>query len=251
MTHRKLGLTLATLALAVTATAAAAQEPATAGVKPEVRGYLLIGGVGLDLDGINGSLGAQGFSEIGGETFSMGGGGHVLLGRWLLGAEGFGLFPRESDTPGGEWQARISGGGGLVNVGYTVVRAGGTSVYPMLGIGAGGLTLQMTEQGRPTFDDVMASPGRGSTLTRVAMLVQPAVGLDHLVRVREVDGMLAGVVVGVRAGYTFSPVTSPWYLDTMRLAGSPDQGMEGAFVRVMIGGGTRRLPGDGAALVSH
>jgi opacity protein-like surface antigen len=252
MTNRSSGLTLlmltlVTLALAATAIATSAQTPTAPRMQPEAQGYLLIGGIGLDLDGINRSLGAQGFGEIGGEMFSMGGGGHVLLGRWVLGAEGFGLFPREADTPGGDWRARFTGGGGLVNVGYSVVRTGGTSIYPLLGMGVGALTLQLTEQSSPTFDDVLNNPGRGSTLNRVVMLVQPAIGLDHFVPLREVEGMIAGMVVGVRAGYTFTPVTSRWYLDTMRLAGSPDQGMDGAFVRVMIGGGSRRPAGTGLA----
>jgi len=211
---------------------------------PESQGYMLIGGVSLDMDGLNSSLGAQGFGNLEGEMLSIGGGGHVLFGRWLLGAEGFGLFPREAENNAGDWRARVSGGGGVVNVGYAVVRTEQTSIYPMLGLGGGGLTLELNETGTPTFDEVLTDPRRGSTLNRVLMIVQPAVGLDHFIPAGEVDGMLAGALVGLRIGYTFTPFTSDWYLDTARLAGSPDQGMEGAFIRVVIGGGSRRATPD-------
>ncbi len=247
--NRRLIAAAVTLAAVTFAAATFGAAPALAqdsGVGgPEARAYLMVGGVGFDLDGINGALAGRGFDEVSGNMVSVGGGGHVVLGRWIVGGEGFGLMPRESDTPAGDWGARVSGGGGLVNLGFTAVRVGGTSIYPLIGVGAGALSLEMSERTSPTFDQVMANPGRGSSLTQVTMLVQPAIGLDHFVPVGTADGFLAGFVVGVRAGYTFAPTTSDWYLDTMRLPGGPKQGMEGAFVRVMIGGGTRMLPRGG------
>lgn len=234
-------ITVMAAALTLVLTAGAAEAQVTGDPPPpESQGYMLIGGMSLDMDGLNRSLGAQGFGDLEGETLSIGAGGHVLFGRWVLGAEGFGLFPREAEAAGGDWIARVSGGGGVVNTGYAVLRTRQTSVYPMLGLGAGALTLELSESGTPTFDQVLADPRRGSTLNRVLMIVQPAVGLDHFVPAGEVDGMLAGVLLGVRIGYTFTPLTSDWYLDTARLAGSPEQGMEGAFIRIVIGGGSRR-----------
>jgi hypothetical protein len=241
--HRRLPVVATALTLLLTAGGAAAQAGGDS-LPPESQGYMLIGGVSLDMDGLNTSLGARGFGELEGEMLSIGGGGHVLFGRWILGAEGFGLLPREAENAAGSWRARVSGGGGVVNAGYAVVRTERTSIYPMLGLGGGALTLELNEIGTPTFDDVLDDPRRGSTLNRVLMIVQPAVGIDHFIPAGEVDGMLAGAVVGVRVGYTFSPFTSDWYLDTARLAGSPDQGMEGAFIRVVIGGGSRRATAD-------
>lgn len=242
-TNMRLIAAAATLAIvAFGARPALAQNTGFTG--PEVRGYLMVGGVGFDLDGLNVALRGRGFEEVSGNMVSIGGGGHVLLGRWIVGGEGFGLMPRESDTQSGDWRARVSGGGGVVNLGYTVIRVGGTSVYPLIGVGAGALSLEMSERSSPTFDQVMANPGRGSSLTQVTMLVQPAIGLDHFVPVGNADGVLAGFVVGIRAGYTFAPTTSDWYLDTMRIPGGPTQGMEGAFLRVVIGGGARSLPRD-------
>lgn len=241
-TYRLVLLTLAGCLVAMPATSHA-QAPDWLARSPELSGYMMIGGAALDLDGLNGALAGRGFGEVSGNTFVMGGGAHVQFGRWLLGGEGFGLFPRDTDTAAGDWRARVSGGGGVVNVGYAILRLGGTTIYPLVGIGVGALTLEMTERTSPTFDEVIANPGRGSTLNQVAMLVQPAVGFDHFIPVAVAGDRRAGVVVGVRVGYTFSPVTSAWYLDTTRLPGGVDQGIEGAFVRVTIGGGTRAPAG--------
>jgi hypothetical protein len=209
--------------------------------RPFGQAYLLVGGVSLDLSGINASLGGQGYEPIGEETASLGGGAHTLLGRWLLGLEGFGYLPREADRAPGDWRARLSGGGGVFNVGYTVARLGGTSVYPVLGVGGGALTLQMMQRGSPRFDEVLANPGRRSTLHRTALIVQPALGMDHFIPVGAPVGARTGVVVGVRGGYAFTPFTSGWYLHMDRLAASPEQGMEGPFLRVLVGAGHRRI----------
>jgi len=250
MRTKIIGLPLAALVMAIGATASPAQGQAQStapGLRPDAQGYLLAGGMRVDLDGLNAALGARGFEELASDMATVGGGGHVTLGRWVLGGEGVGLVPRESDNAGRTWRARVSGGSGVFNVGYLVVRSGGTSLYPLAGIGAGAVVLQMVERSSPTFDDVIDNPGRESTITQVVMLLQPALALDHFVPVRRVDGVDAGVLVGIRAGYTFTPVTSDFYLDQVRLPGGPEQGMEGPFVRVVIGGGTRRPAGTGLA----
>jgi hypothetical protein len=207
---------------------------------PEVRGYALVGAVSHDLGGINTALAGQEFESLDETVASLGGGIHVLLGRWIVGAEGFGLFPRESTRAGDAWRARLMGGGGVFNVGYVMVQAGGVTLYPIVGIGGGGLTLQMEDRSFPTFDEVLADPGRSSIMTTMSMIVQPAIGVDHLIPFgREVEGVVPGLLLGIRFGYTFTPLNSDWYRHRSRIPGGPSQGMEGGFVRIMIGGGHR------------
>jgi hypothetical protein len=236
------------LATALVCSAAADLAEAQAArrhVLPEARGYFTIGGVDLDLAALNESLARRYFEELDGTMLSLGGGGHVFLGHWLLGFEGFGLVPRAADTAARDWRARLTGGAALLNVGYAVARTGGTSVYPMVGLGGGGWMLELTQRAAPTFDDIIANPARGSSLTQMAMLVQPALGVDHFVAVGA-PGLRGGLILGLRAGYTFSPFTSDWFLDTIPLPGGPGQGMEGPFVRFVIGGGTRSVGRGGA-----
>ena len=46
-----------------------------------------------------------------------------------------------------------------------------------------------------------------------------------------------GMVLGVRAGYTFSPFKGDWNMDDLEISGAPETGITGPYIRLMIGGG--------------
>ena len=45
------------------------------------------------------------------------------------------------------------------------------------------------------------------------------------------------MVLGLRAGYTVSPIKGDWTIDEIEVTGAPQTGITGPYIRFMIGGG--------------
>ena len=109
--------------------------------------------------------------------YSTGGGGHGITNRWILGGEGHSSFGPSN-----------AGGFGFLNLGYLVLPLDHVLVYPLLGLGGGSLT----REGSPS-------------VSRCALL-NPSVEVDFLIPMRRSSGIL----VGLRAGYTFTVYSDTW-----------------------------------------
>lgn len=229
-----LGLLLVGVA-PVTAQERSTAEPDTSVGRSAVggSGFFALGGNAVDLSPLNNRLQQAGYPTFPSELFAVGGGGYgVVSGRLLIGGEGYGLV-----APSRGYQGRdvsLGGGYGLFTLGYRFRAADGLRVYPQVGIGGGGLSLDIgsTEEGQ--FDDVLADPNRGATLEKGSMLVSLGAGLEYRFRPSASDG---GFLVGLRVGYLLSPYDTDWTLDEQRLSGGPDVALGGPFVRLIIGGG--------------
>ncbi len=206
----------------------------------EGRGYLLLGGGTLDIGKLNDRLSQNGYSRFSDNFFSIGGGGHGVVRRLIIGGEGFALVTSDNEAfiSGKPYKTSLTGGCGFFNLGYTVFRKNTFSIYPLLGIGGGGFVLNITDRTTASFSDVLSSPGRSSQLSSGAFLLSASIGADYLVSPREMrDGRRGGLLLGFRLGYIFAPVTSHWNLDNMEVFGGPKTGITGPFFHFMIGGG--------------
>ena len=141
------------------------------------------GGVGYFLGGV-GWLLESGNSSI---VYSAGGGGHSITKRWILGGEGHSSFGPDN-----------AGGYGFFNLGYLLLSGDSFLVYPLLGLGGGSMTRE------------------GSSSVSKCALLNPSVGFDFLVPVKNNSGIL----VGLHAGYTFTIYSNTfnWSMPHIRLA---------------------------------
>ena len=46
-----------------------------------------------------------------------------------------------------------------------------------------------------------------------------------------------GLVFGIRAGYSLSPIKGDWKMDEIEISNAPNTGITGPFVRLIFGGG--------------
>jgi hypothetical protein len=128
-------------------------------------GYFM-GGVGM-------------FSESGNNSiiYSVGGGGHSLKNRFIIGGEGHSSFGTDN-----------AGGYGFFDIGYAVLISDTLVLYPLIGIGGGAMT-------RPVDPSVSS-----------CALLNPAVGFDYLIHRKSKSGIL----LGLRLGYIFTLYSDTW-----------------------------------------
>lgn len=195
-------------------------------------GFFAIGVNSVELGPLNGRLSDAGYPTFPTELFAIGGGGYgVVAGKLLLGGEGYGLIAPSRGFQGREVTA--GGGYGLFTIGYRFQPSDPFVVYPQVGIGGGGLSLEIGSAGTDSFDDVLDNPNRQASLEKGSLLVSLGAGAEYRF---SKSGEPGGFQVGLRAGYLLSPYSSDWTLSEDRLAGGPDASFTGPYVRLTIGG---------------
>ncbi len=203
------------------------------------RGYCMMGWSTLDLDELNVRLKSKGYTEFSNNFFSIGGGGHGIINKLIIGGQGGTLIGGEEtvNLNGGTLKTSVIGGYGLFDVGYLVYSKKGLNVYPMLGMGGGGLTFTIKEISTPSFEDLLENPKRKVELIYGGFLVNVSLGVDYLIKFAEDEKGTGGLIVGFKAGYMLAPFTHDWKMDENDVTGGPDIGFNGPYVKIMFGGG--------------
>lgn len=217
--------------------------PLSAQELPGGRGAFQVGFQGSDLSGLNARLTQAGYPSFDDGFLTLGGFGWGRVGRVLIGGEGHGMLPREETTADGTYRTRLTGGYGFFNLGYLAHSGRRLDLYPIAGVGGGGMVLDVVERSSPTFDDVLDDPARSSRLTSGTLLLSAALGgdlrLGHPRRSHRDrgDGDGGGLFVGIRTGWVWAPGDTEWELDELNdVAGGPTAGLEGFFIRISLGG---------------
>ncbi len=203
--------------------------------KNEGRGYFMVGGSRLNVKPLNNRFREHDYSSLSENFLTIGGGGYGVMRRFLIGGEGHGYIG--SDASSQTYRASVMGGAGFFNIGYSVYSENNWLIYPMIGLGFGGVQLNIRERTTPSFDDLIEDPGHGSNLFTGGFLMSFSLGTDYLMILRENDKKAGGIVIGLRAGYTFAPMTGDWMLDEQRIGRGPKIGLTGPFLRLSFGGG--------------
>jgi hypothetical protein len=231
-------------ALGATESTALAQTIET-GTKPAVSpgkgrryggvGFFMPGAMILDQKEMNEAFAARGYPELPSTLFTLGGGAYFRFNRLLLGIEGFGAPPRSASSATHE--ISVSGGGGLLDVGYIVANWGPVTIFPMLGMGGAGLGYTLVRKAPASFDQVLDDPARAASLSTGGFLGQLALGVDYMFETSTSPNEIGGALIGLRIGYATQLPRGNWSLFGAGVAGGPDVGFGGPFLRLVIGGG--------------
>lgn len=196
-------------------------------------GFFAIGIHSIDIASLNTRLENAGYPTFASETLSIGGGGYGVVNRILLGGEGHTLLTGDKGVNGRN--VSVGAGYGLFTLGYLFRPSSSLHVYPQLGLGGGGLQVEIGSQGNASaFDDVLDDPNRSTTVGRASLLVRLGAGLEYEFSGSDETG---GFRLGLRAGYMLAPVNSDWTLDETTLSGGPAATLQGPFLHLTIGAG--------------
>ena len=200
----------------------------------------MVGGNQLDMDDLNVRMKDNGYTEFSDNYLSLGGGGHAIINdKIVLGGEGHALLGRTKSSTLGvtDYGSKLSAGYGFFDLGYMLLRAGGLDAYPLLGIGGGGISMNIIQSEIGSFDDILADPDRGAKLSTWDFLINIGLGIDYLYVLGGGEMGEGGLVLGLRGGYIFSPFEGDWKFEGETLPGGPDLGITGPYIRLTIGGG--------------
>lgn len=202
-------------------------------------GYFAAGIAMIDMENLNAKLTAKGYPEFKDNFITMGGAGHSFMNKLVIGGEGYGLTQNGTTVSlmGTTYKSQIGVGYGFFDIGYLLYSTKRMNIFPMLGIGGGGVTMDIVETGSVGFDDVLSAPKRNVSLEKAAFLLNFSLNAEYFIAFEENKDGMGGLLLGVQMGYTFAPYTSDWKIDEYDVTGGPDFKFNGPYVRVMFGGG--------------
>lgn len=229
----------AALSVVVLATPVRAEPPAQWGGF----GYATVGAHGgswADLQSDLQSETAMGsFFEINPLSLQLGGGGRAFLFDGLMvGGKGFGWFLGGEERDGAT--VGLSGGGGGFDLGYAVYNLDHLLVYPLAGLSAFGVTVDVQNDREADFvfgRDGAVAPGQAGSFGSGFLATEFGVGIQRMVMMgsRTTGG---GLLVGFEAGFYIPVVQGSWSDgDDFAVAGVDDFGVAGGYLRMTIGGG--------------
>ena len=203
-------------------------------------GYFEIGAVSVDLSNLNAVLHTSGYPKLSPRFFSYGGGGLSFVDRFVIGGEGIGFF--KSSVTGNGNKLSLSGGYGVFEMGYRLFKTRKTSLYPLFGIGGGGLNLRVTEQNLSSnFSELLKHPAGNVQFSSGEFLMDLGLGGCWLLGSKEKKGRVGGFLVGFRVGYLVAPFRQNWKLQDVSVLDAPKTSFSGPYFMIAIGAGSQKM----------
>lgn len=193
----------------------------------------------LDTASFNSMAANQGYNNLSNVFIAQGGGAHVILDRIILGGSGMGINGFRSANAAGDVLG-VSGGYGLFNLGYLVVHEDNFSLYPVLGIGSGHISVS----GSSSLNKVFGLSG-SEDISRIdsnQVVLDIGLGADYLIDFNADPGNASGLLVGLKLGYLFVPSPTQWESNRRLVGGTnlPNLSNQGLYFNLVLGAGTQR-----------
>ncbi len=192
------------------------------------------GAMHIDPSGFNQFL-PEGFPQLSGDFLSIGGDGYFMYENFVIGGGGQGLIGEELIHQG--QITRIGGGMGFFHFGYDFVHKETLKVYPLIGIGGGGFTMEFSTLGQQSKSEVLQKNTDGSYLQSNisfgSVMLDLGVGLDFFPE----SGTDSSPRLGIRLGYQFAPSHGDFRYGGGRITGADLYSLSGYYFRIIIGGG--------------
>ena len=208
--------------------AAHAEAPADS-VKPTFSlgsTHMALGFARHNLSSLNARMAAAGLPTAASSTPTIGIGADIRSNRLMLGATYQSLLTRNRSAAG--HRTRSSGSVSLFDAGFAVVKTRRLAVYPLVGIGAAHLSLNIKELGDLSFDDALLGPSREMGLSGTAALMHTGLLVE-----RTFDRKKSQMVISLRAGMSKSIGNQRWDSDENRVSDGP-VGLRGSYVRLAL-----------------
>ncbi len=197
--------------------------------------YIMLGGHRANFDALNGFLAPRAYPTVSENYFTFGFGGHLIHGKFLLGAE-IHKFLKKGSRSNLEFSNFADAQLYLLNFGYLAYAKKGFMLYPLAGVGLGRLKITVYENNVDSFVDI-GSLQRGSISNSSSIVVNLGMGMDYFFKYDTKKKGNNSIMVGIRAGYIISAHKNHWKVNYTQVADGPTSGLTGPYFRVVIGMG--------------
>jgi hypothetical protein len=203
-------------------------------------GYFMPGASMLNVNNLNAMLNNAGYPSLSGNLISYGGGGHGVWNRWVIGGHGHSLVgtPENSNN----YTLDLAGGMGFIDFGYTLFTRPKMDIYPLLGIGLGGITLDIAEDTPQDFMDLLNNPDSGTEISQGGFLLDFSINATYLIDMADLPFEREGLIIGLQGGYVLDPTDNTWYMNGNEVSNGPVMNMSGPYLRLLVGGGGFNYP---------
>lgn len=184
----------------------------------------IIGYTQFSLPDLDARVAAAGLPRIASSAITVGIGADVRRGRALAGAAFQSMITR--DHRNDSYRTRLSGSYSLFDLGYAVVRARSTFIYPIVGVGATHMSINVKSRGDFSFDDGLDNPSREIHMTGVA----PLGHYGMLVEQRFARGA-SEMAMTLRIGAIRTLGSPSWMAEDSRIDGGPKT-IRGTYARL-------------------
>lgn len=217
--------------------------------RPEAEGFgAFLLGLGLfDFDDLSDTLQAAGYERLDDVGTIIGGEGHAILkSGFVIGGRGAALLYGTVSGPD-SFDGEVSGGFGMADFGFAPVHTRTLLFSATAGVGGYGLSLDLQEGTRATFDEVLDDPRRSASLSTGGILLAVTLALDARIPLPrdESEPGEGYFAIGVRVGGLYGPQLSEWSgSDGEEVARGPSGALRGGYAAVTIGFGGGAVPGS-------
>lgn len=189
--------------------------------------YFLYGDKTVDIKSLNSTLESKGYPTFSNNFIFSGLGGYGITGKLVIGGEVKSYKLRSSQN--GNRITSVYGHSGSFDLGYILYSRDRLKIFPLFGLGIEDMVLMIDEQSKVTFNEVLENPKWRATLSNSGFLLNLAIGTEYLFK--------NGVLLGLRAGYSFSSLKNSWYMNGLEVLDGPSVGVSGPYVQLMLGFG--------------
>lgn len=206
------------------------------------RGYVILEINHSDLQNLNKALHSTGYTQFSENITGIGFGGHdIRKNRLVFDGYASWYFSRNEQSTVGNinYTSSLSGILGFYNIGYLLYshEKRNINVFPLIGIGFGGMIMKIKEHEKRSFSDILEHPleqhCESVTDTGMMFLLNVALGVDRLFITKTGKKSKKGLGAGIRLGYRFSLYNQEW----PGVADGPEISFAGPYVSLTLGGG--------------
>jgi len=172
--------------------------------------------------------------ELSTSNISIGGYSFFQFNSFVVGMSGSGFYGSEKTDSRNTYER----GGGMftVDFGYKVVNSPSFSLYPLIGLGAGGFGYSISGLDDVVIGGDTPAPNE-SSYNYSSFLFDIGLRFEKTLGYEEGDCGKGAGMVGVELGYLMSPSSNEWKTGSgASVINGPEYSMSGFYVRLLIGG---------------